>query len=371
MAVHKVTYYTPRGVYLDTLTRWFQMSYSRKENDYGSLIIDFPPEVDPRYFQIDGLLEVQRSLDGLRFQNDVQTMYFIRTVRNKYDEQGRRMIRVLAYDANHLIDRRIVAWGDGTAQSKVRDQCDHMINAIMRQNFGSTAGTGRDLSAFLVINRDNPRSPCPTIEMEFAYRKILPLLQEIAENSTNQGKYLAFDVIPITPGKFRFQIYNGSRGNNRSQSSKRPLRFSIENGSLSYASYARDHTEERNFIYAGGSGEKASKTVRTVSNAKAIAISPFNRMEDYISTGETDPDVIEEEARARLREAEAKKSINGHLQQHPNSMFGYDYGFGDIVTVTFGGHSFDVHLDTIEISVDESNKEDVSCFSRNLPDSDY
>lgn len=372
MSVFRINYYSPSGEFVRTFNSFIRLEYLRRENNYGSMYVDFPPDINPSLFEIDGKFEILRSWNGYLFDNESQTFWLIRLVRQKYDENGKRYVHVLAYDLNHIIERRIVAYHAASTYSKKNMAADTMMKEIMRENFGSLATDGaRDLSQYLSIQENTTNTQAPVINKAFSYQKILPLFQDICEESYNLGHYLAFDLVTETRTKYRFEVFNNCRGVDRSSMSNVPLTFSIENGRLSYASFSRDFSEIRNSIYAGGNGEEEDRVVKTSFDKKSIHLSPFNRCEDFISKTDKDPDIVQASANSRLIEAKDKRVLNGHIQQTQSCLYGVHYGFGDIVNVLYDGYSIDVHLDTVKIYVDESQHEDIQINSRNLDDSNY
>jgi hypothetical protein len=372
MTNYNIIYREPGGVMKFVIDDWFRFEYVRKEGDYGSLYLDLPPTYNMQDFAIDGRLEVWRQVGALPPYLDMDAVWFIRLVRSKVDENGKRLIHILAYDAVHLIERRIIPYASGTAQASKTGPADNVMKAIMRENFGNQAtDASRDISDRLMIDYDLSKGA--TVTKEFAWRKCLPVMQELADESSAQGTYLTFDVVYVEDKKVMFKTYTGQRGTNRGVSAVGSgLIASIENGMLSYVSVSNDHTEERNFIYAGGRGEKENRIIATSYDLDRINISRYNRCEDWIDSRQTEEnDNVQGDADNRLQEAKPKMVVNGHLQQVPGALYGVDYFFGDIITVKFGDMVFDVHLDTVHITVDGDGSEKVQIYSRNLDDTEY
>ncbi len=354
-----------------TPSDWFKLEYIKKENDFGSLYLDLPPIYDANHFLVDDRLEVMMSVEGGSFVLDMDSVWFIRLMRFKIDENNKEFIHILAYDATQLLNRRIVAYPSGTAYSGKLDKADDMIKAIARENFGTLASdTNRDISEYMSIDPDY--SLCPEIEKSFAWRKVLPLLQEIADDSNTNGTYLSFDIVYDTDSKVRLKTYVGCRGVNRGLSSGNPLVVSIDNGVLSYASVTFDHTEEFNFIYAGGRGEGVNRILATAYDNARINMSPYNRVEDWVdSSNDDNENTPESEANSRLKECAPKISINGHMQQTPSKLYNIDFGYGDIIVAKYKNFMFDVHLDTINVIIDSNGKPELKIYSRNLDDTEY
>jgi hypothetical protein len=372
VADHIVVYSDPLGNHMFDITKWIKLEYIRKEKDFGFLYLDLPPNKFPKgTFAIDGKIEVLRRPIGGTFKRDMDAVWFIRLIRYKIDENQKPSLHILAHDAVSLIDRRIIPYSAKTTKGKKKQAADDMMKDIVYENFGAGAtDANRNISDWFFT--DGKYANAPVIEKEFAYQKILPLFQEICEESNTKGTYLSFDVVYNTPTKLRFSTYTGQRGVYRGINSDNPVVMSIANGALSYGSYAKDHTEERNYIYAGGRGEDEDKIISQVSSTSRINISPYNRIEDWIDAKDIeDPKAVTSQANERLSETAPKTSVNGHISQTRKLLYGVDYNFGDVVAATIEGYTLDVHLDTVHIVVDHTGAEQIKVYTRNLDDSEY
>jgi hypothetical protein len=336
------------------------------------LYLDIPPNKYPKgTFAIDGRFEVWRRSTGGVYKRDMDAVWFIRLIRYKVDENQKHYLHILAHDAVSILDRRIIPYSAKTTKGKKKQAADDMMKDIVYENFGAGAtDSSRNVSSWFFA--DGKYANAPVVEKEFAYQKILPLFQEICEESTTLGTYLSFDVVYDSQTSLRFATYTGQRGVDRGSNSDNAITFSLENGSLSYGSYAKDHSEERNYIYAGGRGEDEDKIISQVSSASRIAISPLNRCEDWIDAKDIeDPKSVKSQAQQRLAETAPKTSINGHISQTNDLLYGIDYEYGDVVIAQVLGNTMDVHLDTVHIVVDSSGEEQLKVYTRNLDDSEY
>lgn len=381
MANYSLLYRDPNGVLTTVIKDFFKLEYARKENDFGSLYLDVPPVFGTGFFKIDGQLEIQRTLrDDLPAYLEGETTWFIRKITHK-TEGNRKWLHLLAYDAVHMLERRVIPYYAESAYTKKADYADDMIKAIVRENMGTlavnrdtlAADTARNLSA--LINVEVDESLAPLIEKSFAWRKVLPTLQEIAQDSRLQGTYLAFDVVQKVPNLWEFRTYTGQRGINRGQASGNAFNLSIENDRLNYVTLSGDYTREITYVYCGGQGEGNDRNIQEATDVARATMTPFNRIEDFVDARDNEkPETVLAEANARLREMIPKYIINGHVLQTPSSIYGRDYNFGDIVVVKYMGMTYDVHLDGIHVTVENSGGEsieNIEIFARNYEDTDY
>jgi hypothetical protein len=371
---YTVIYKTFTGDFVCEITEWFSLSYTKKENSISSMSIDLPPVYPKGYFMIDARMEIMKSISGGISFLECETIWLIQLIQYKTNENGENYIHILCHCANTLLDRRVVMYFPETSYTSKDTKCDTMIHEILRENLGSLAtDTARSIQNWLEIEPDFTFTTCPTLKKSFAYQKVFPLVQEICDYSTKNNVYLAFDIVPKTESMMIFKTYTMCRGTDRGITTFAPLIFSIERGNLSYCSIALDHIEERNVIYAGGQGEGQTRIIKTSIDSVANFLSPYARREDWIdATQSDDPNYTQAEADSRLEDSRFKTRINAHIQQVSDCIYGYNYFFGDIVTIeTEQGFSVDVHLDTVEVSVGGDGTESIVVYGRNLDDTEY
>lgn len=372
MNSYTIVYRNNVGQPIATFTErdWIRMEYTKREMEIGSLSIDLPPIYPIGYFQIDGRLEIYRSIGALPPYLECDTVWLVRVVRYKTDESGQRFIHVLAHDAIELLDRRVIAYANNTSYTTKSGAADDVLKSLVTENLGSSAAGIRNISSILSIDANT--SLGATIKKEgVSYRKLFPLMQEIALDSINLGTYITFDIVRNSESTFAFRTWSGWRGTNRGITSAYPFIASIENGVLSYASASFDYNEERNVIYAGGQGTNNNRIVYTASDSKRYNISPLNVREDFVSADVTNLNAAKEEAQMRLADAAAKIAMNGHIQQSASSIYGLHYNFGDVIGMTYEGITMNVHLDTVSVRVDNAGLESITIYSRNLDDTEY
>ena len=370
---YRVIYLDFDGNIISDIPFFFKLEFTKQESDRGYLYLDIPNVYSKDYFKIDGRIEVYRKIGyGVEYL-ELDTQWLIRKVTFKTDESGKSVIHILAYDLNDILFRRIIAYASGTSYVKKTGACDNVIFEILRENFGSLAvDTARDLSSYLVIPENFTTSLCPSITTAFAWQEVFPLIKEICDYSISSGVYLTFDVVKLDRKRFGFYTYAICRGINRGTNSNKSLYFSLDRGNLSYASLSRDHSEERNFIYAGGQGEEDSRIIKTYANSSAISLSPYNRYEEFVdATSDPSPDYVQSQAQSNEMKSRAKIVVNSHIQQVQDCLYGLHYFFGDIVVIEHGGYTVDTHLDTVHIICSDSGSEEVTIYGRNMEDTDY
>src|SRR5512146_3133654 len=85
-------------------TDWMRMEFVKKEREIGSLYLDLPGDFPSNYFQIDGRFEVYRVVGAHSPKLECDSVWLIRLIRYKTDNNGEKILHVLAHDAIELLD---------------------------------------------------------------------------------------------------------------------------------------------------------------------------------------------------------------------------------------------------------------------------
>ena len=332
---------------------------ARKINDVGVLELVIPAKY-PRYiFGIDRRIEVWRRAFRQPPALEGETPWFIRSIEEFLDDDGVEFLKIKAFDANHILKRRIVPYNKGNSNlnaDKVQE-ADDMMKAIMRENYGALAlDTDRNISSHLAVQGD--ATLAPQVFKSFSRKVVYNVLKEIGETSYEYGTYLAFDIVYNPSAKtFEFRTYIGQRGTDRTVTSgKNILIVGAEYGSLSNVTLEDDQSDTYNYVYAGGQSIGDIRAVFEVSDPDSISISPFNRIEYFENASSTDDlDELETAANAALEDGRARVRFEGELQLGSNITYGVDIKFGDKVTAEFKGQRFDVWVDAYSLRIEGSS----------------
>jgi hypothetical protein len=356
---YEVHWYSDNGNRKEILNAFNTLQYVRAENNYGMLILTIPLG-DWRYddFRLNDMFEVWREKAGVTsLQNE--TAYFLRDWELYADSDGRHFVDLYAKDANFLLDSRIVGYAADTTQAKKTDYADDMIKEIVKQNMAGLAAAARQISTITV---EDDLSDSVSITKGFAWRNILKVCQEIAETATSSGTYTCFDMIRTGVNSFRFRTYTGQRGIDHGKDSGDPRPVGEAYGNLVDAQLGTYHSEEINYIYAGGQGQQDDRIVVEESDDDRIAYGyPYNRIEAFHDARHCETEAsVEAEADSALRNSMPRKIITGTLADTEGMQFGIDYGFGDIVNVQAFGHSVDCHISSMMVKVGHDSEEQLS-----------
>ena len=153
------------------------MEYIKTQNAIGALVINMPRGlIQYDQFAVGDIFEIWREKNGtLELQNE--TAYFLQDWEFWTDSDGAEYIRLVAFDANWLLDTAIVIHKSGTAQAEKTAKPDDMCKHIVREQLGDLAAVERQkLSVAPYLSAAGAN-----ITKAFAYRNVLTVLQEICE----------------------------------------------------------------------------------------------------------------------------------------------------------------------------------------------
>lgn len=358
------------------ISEFYKLELFRSELGVGSLYIDLPLKDHLMHnISTEWRIEVYRRAAGGSIVRVGDTQWIVKLVRYKVDEQNESYLHLLAYDPIVLLEKRIVAYIDGTTYTSKTMPADDMIKMIIRENLGDLAvDYRRDLSEWLSIEDAHGEAPEVT-KTEFSFQTVSTVINDICALSQAAGVYLSYDIIyDETLGKLVFKTFVGQRGVNRGSTSQSPIYLAhhtdpvnVMGSGLSYASIEIDASDERSYVYSGRQSEESNAIFGEVENQLAIDTGPFARTEDFITTGESiEYNDVMTEAHAWLQHKYRNLLLNAHIQETKDMRFGVDYGFGDIVALRYLGTVIDIHLDEFKITVGGSGKETISVISANM-----
>jgi hypothetical protein len=350
MNKYDVILYTPLGEYITRLNDFSNLDVIRTENQVGTLTLIMPME--RRYIRMlrhDCQIDVMRHAGG-RWNLLGDTHFLLR--KWKFDD---RLATLELKDGLDILDRRVVAYDEVNPQSETDAvQVDDSMKDVMLENYGaSSVDANRNLSTHISIQ---PKVTLgPIISKQFSGRRVLAVLQEMSKDALEiaNGDYMGFDMVAAGAGKFEFRTYNKMRGvDHSSPSGNPPIIFSTQRGNLSAnAALTYDYSAERNYIYARGKEVGGVRINGLASDAKRIAQSPYNRIEDWISIQSDTVVTADEEANAILGEGRPRVLFEGEAMQIPNCMFGVHYGFGDLVSGEAHGVTLTCRIKSFRVSV--------------------
>ena len=360
MTPHALVLCDPFGIQYADIRIFANLDVTRKEGDYGEMVLDLFPDFNFKWLKRDWRIEDWRN--GKLFG---ESSFIVRHIKDTTDSNGVRIFRVWAYDSVSLLKRHSIPYNNGTTYTEKQGPADDVLKAIVRENFGSLAlDTARDISSVLSVEIDKGLAPQVT-KFDFAYRNVLALLQEICNDSRGLGTYLTFDLVWVNGTQWEFRTYINQRGIDHSSDSAQPVIITEGARNLAQPEYDEDGTDEANYVYSLGQSAGNARARGTAYDNARIGISPYGRIEGTVDASNTaDATALTAEANSYLQLHRVKQTFNGKLQDSDGAIFGVDYDFGDLVTVQSQRFSFDCHVDAVHAVVNRDNQEQLDVFAK-------
>lgn len=337
---------TPTGSRLAHLDRLISLELVRVVNDYGVIALEIPGGYDD-LIRLDGIIEVW-------FRGKLETAGFIRKM-TYYDNGGADRTRLIAYDGNYILTSRIIAYAAGTTQASLTDQADDMLKTLVNDNLLADDRSIRVVAGLNVTKQAN-LSDGQTITKGFAWRPMMNVCQDIAAASKEAGTAVYFEFIPKFVNRstmgFEFQTFVNQRGVDHSMSGGDPVYIGKDWGNLTNPVLEYDHTDEVNYVYAGGQGEASARNVNTVYDATRYGESVWNMREAFADArNESSENGVTAKGYDRLNEGRPIKTFSGQILDSPSARYGTHWGFGDKLTCEYRGVHYDVLVNAVSISL--------------------
>lgn len=361
MAEYAVWLLTPTRTRLALIDRVIRVDLTLTVNQVGVAQLVLPMTFPIAWIQEDSVLEIWRHVVGGAKYLEGETAWLIRDWGRSLAQGGEEAINLETYTANEQLDRPIVDYAAGSSQAeKSSDYIDDIMKAIIRENLGSLAtDSDRDFSDWLTVESD--LSAGPTTSKSFAWRNVLTVLRELAQEADDQGTPVFFDIVH-NPGEtaFTFKTFTNQRGVNQGSDGAKQVVLSPRNGTLAEVRREYMSSVERNAVTVGGRGEGSEREIVRQEETSRLSISPINRREIFVdarNTAEGDTAALEAEAGAAIRNHRPREIFSAVIRDTEAIKYGREYGFGDRVVAEFRGRAVDCRLDSVRIVVERGREE--------------
>ena len=360
MATYELWLCDPLGSRLKLLDKQEGFTATKITNNIGAITIALPSDYD-NLIKLDSIIEVHRKPDGGTL--NLFNAYQIRTW-DYLDQNNIDKTIISGKDGVNLLDRRIVAYAAGSANTEMTDYADDMMKVIVNQNLGASAtDTDRDLTdnGFTV---DAELSDAPSITMNFAYRNVLNIIKDIAQSSRKAGTRLYFDMVPKVKsgGKLGWNFTTSIDQPGMDLTGTNQVIFGKQWGNLSGARIRFDHTNEVTVVYAGGQGLEADRTVEEREDTDRSVDSPYNRIEEFYNvSGQSETQAaVQAAGDGRLSELRPSSQFSGTLSDNLSVKFGVNWNFGDRVVVEYRGIQKDAVINSLKLLVNKDGQETIT-----------
>lgn len=333
-------------------------SYTLSLNNVGNFNLSLPLSFPKDLIAKDRRILFWRKPDGGQLRLD-----FVGLIRKVTTTAPGGFIRrvVAGPDANDLLNRRIVAYAAASSQASKTAVADNFILQVARENGGTdTTVSARAYSTTYYSVQSNP-SLGPAIVKAYAYRNLLDVMRDLADAARTAGTAVYFGIVPVTETQFQMRVQLTQWGRDRTADSGYPLTFSLENDNLANPELVEDATEEVTIAYGLGDGEESQRDVQTSEDTARSGASVFGRREAAINAVGNATAGVLDAADGRVVKGRPVSYFTADLLSVPGCVYGVDWNFGDMVTVSFDGRQFDALIRAVTISVSANGNETIQC----------
>lgn len=351
------------GVRLAPLSNILSLEASKVDGKIGAFRATLPLSFNPDLIAPDRLIQIWRQPEGGLL--GLWGVYLLREW--EFSTQGsRQMLEIGGPDMKDLLARRIVAHYAGSSNASKTDNADNIIKAIVRDaiangsNPAPTAGTR--VWSNLSVEADVGLGP--TLTWSFPWDYLLTnsggILVELQKASREAGTEVFFDIVPnvVSTNSITFQFVTkiGQPGQDVSDR----VTFDQGSGNMKNPRRRESHRQEKNYIYAGGQGEKSTRNIQQVYDSARYGQSIWGRCEGFADARDQSTDNgVREVGRAALEDGRPTVTFTAQPVDTESTRFGIDWDFGYRVGAKYLAWQFNCIIRAATISLDDSGKEDI------------
>lgn len=371
-ARHRIVIRTHDGELLSVLTNIVRWELVRAANEIGWWTMTLDADFSPEFLRIDNIIEFWRQPAG-----SVETLLgagFLRYFEWDTNQEDRTMLNIGGPDLVELLNRRTIQNYAETEYSEKTGYADDVMKEIIDEQYLNTTNRYGDIyySRSSAIPASNFSIAPDTSEgyenasIQAGWRKVLPILQDIAMASWNRDIRLYFDIEYVGPAQLMFQTWADVRGVDRTIGSNiAPVVFSMESGNLSNPILRFDYAEEVNYCTGGGQGQGEAREIDPENDEPRSQLSLWNRRESFKDARECPADedptyCIANKAFDEMQNGRPIVKFEGELLDTPTTRFGVDWFYGDKVTIQYRGYEFDGTVDYFTVNFEDDGTETIS-----------
>ena len=350
---HEIWLTRPDGQRISQLPTTERIEYTKTLNDPGAFTITLPSNFDDSFLQEGYRVEIWYKPEGGTSFLDFFGLIHKPTYAT--DERGLQTISIAGNRMLGILARRIVAYDSGTSQAKKTNSADDLIKAIVRENFGASAGSRAINSAYFDVAGDTSQGV--SVSKSFARRNVLEVCQEVANASFEAGTPVYFDFARISEAKIQFQTYINQQGTDQ----RDRLIFSLNRGNLKLPTYSLDYSLERNIAYVGGQGQGEDRDIVTRSDIGRSGRNIWSRKEVFADQRNINLTAsLNSAGDDALRIGKPRKRFSAELVSTGQTIYGKDWRFGDRITALAYGQQFEGVIKSVTVIRDNTGYVSIS-----------
>lgn len=354
------------GETIALITKFVALSYTLTTNNISilELIID---GFDLPITNFDRNYRIRITRNG-NLEGDAPWFIKFKSVSNT---RGAYRIAIIAFHSNWLLKTRSILYYTGSTGARVSNiKADDLIKRIVRQNLGSLSQTAtahvsgvddnyRDivptnLSSIFTVATDTGQASVTS--MSYPRRKMLDVLNQIAQDSYQAGTPLFFGIEENSSGLLEFRTRTEQWRDDKTTD----LVISPEFSNLDQVMRTWDWTEEGSVAVALGQGNLNARAVSTTRDTTITDANILNWNEVSLNSSQSSNTTeLNRAAASLLYNNRVKESFSGVLQDTESFKYGRDWKWGDRLTAHYLGEEIDCWANVVTVSIADG-KESIS-----------
>lgn len=326
-----------------------------KDDDQVTILRAVQDDWITRIFRIDPYTQV-RSL--------VYSGLHVTTV-DQAREAGDLIFNFYGSGYSHFLTRRVVVPPANQENSTKSGPAESVIKSFVSDCMISPVDTDR---IFPGVSLEVDTGLGETIEYSSRYVNLMT----VCENVANMGK-LDFGIIEgNTIGSFVFRARPvwGKDKRVGNPEGNRPVEFNFLHGNMDIPILAINASDEKNYIYVGGTGSGEERIIQPVVDAAAVARSPWGRKEFFLEgSQQTETNELIAVGMAELEDRKVVRELTFDIIQNLGYRWLTDWELGDLITARYFDYVADKKIVEVGVAVTaESSSQLVETFTIEMAD---
>ncbi len=357
---YKIIIREPSGTKaMEEITDFKQLSYTKKRNRAGQLLVGFSP--DSRAVNVLGdryQVEVhRRNVDAdLDWYVDFSGLYLLDVDRTLIKPQN---FDIYVPGDMVMLSWRRVLWYAATADRSRFDaaNAETIMKTLVTYNATSAATTAAGRLKFdgavifpgaITVEGDGLRGS--VVDWSCAYDNLLETLYDLSQ--IGGGDY---DLVKNANNDgWDFRFYPGQLGEDKTAT----VIFSADFDNVASAKYERRAAQKVTAVLVGGPNEESAREISSTTSSDHTA---ENHVETFLNASNFKTDAARVKAGDRkIYETRAVENIDFTVSQTDATRYGVDYELGDLVTRQIFGTSAAVLIDEVTVAKPQNGSETIA-----------
>lgn len=366
--LYTIIIYDHTGISQLILRKWSRLEYHQRINNAWNCQITVECSLtDPlvstlRSVQDDWFILIYRIDPLTRLQNLVYEGFHL-TLVDQVDTKGNIIFNFYSGGYADLLKRRIIVPNSGAENLSFAGPGETVIKAFCSASLLAPADPARVMPG---VSIEADLGGGLYTQYDARYVNLYSVCQTVADASHVDFGIYGSD----PPGSFYIRcrpIWGLDRRITNGVNS--PMLFDLKIGNMDIPILSLNSSEEKNYVYAGGTGAGEDRIIKELQDITAIGRSPWSRKEAFVEGRQQETgDPLEAVGNAYLQANKKQNNLTFDVRLTPNSRWLKDWGLGDVISARYFDYEFDKHITEISVVVSGSETGLIESLSIEMDD---